>query len=200
MGRKSKAVVRKQEILSHFYQVIIDEGFEGASIAKIAKRMEVNPSLIIHYFSTKETMVLDLIAYIISTYSTHILPDFSEESDPYDRWGDVLDVVARIDWERIMNNIVFYNCYTLGLRDPQVNAQFVGLYQRVLDQLVEEIHLANEAGIIQVREARRGAEMMLTLVEGANFLQHVTPNGPKSAERAEAIKASIMRLLTDQHL
>ncbi|MEM7658841.1 MAG: TetR/AcrR family transcriptional regulator [Bacteroidota bacterium] len=200
MGRKSKAVVRKQEILSHFYQVIIDEGFEGASIAKIAKRMDVNPSLIIHYFSTKEAMVLDLIAYIISTYSEHILPDFSEESNSQDRWGDVLDVVSRIDWERIMNNIVFYSCYTLGLRDPKINEQFVGLYQRVIDQLVEEIQLAHQANIIQVQDPRRAAEMMLTLVEGANFLQHVTHDGPKSSERAEQVKASIMRLLTDSHV
>ncbi|MEZ4851774.1 MAG: TetR/AcrR family transcriptional regulator [Bacteroidia bacterium] len=58
MGRKSKAKIRRQEILSHFYEVIIEEGFEGASIGKIAKRMEVNPSLLIHYFSTKMLWLL----------------------------------------------------------------------------------------------------------------------------------------------
>ena len=92
MGRKSKAKIRKQEILSHFYEVIIEEGFEGASIGKIAKRMEVNPSLLIHYFSTKDAMVIGLIDYIMATYSSHILPDFSKVEDPQERWDDVVDV------------------------------------------------------------------------------------------------------------
>ena len=96
MGRKSKAKIRRQEILSHFYEVIIEEGFEGASIGKIAKRMEVNPSLLIHYFSTKDAMVIGLIDYIMSTYSSHIIPDFLSVEDPQERWDDVVDVVFKI--------------------------------------------------------------------------------------------------------
>ena len=116
MGRKSKAKIRKQEILSHFYEVIIEEGFEGASIGKIAKRMAVNPSLLIHYFSSKDAMVVGLIDYIMSTYSSHILPDFSKVDDPQERWDDVLDVVSKIQWDLIMDKTVFYSFYTLGMR------------------------------------------------------------------------------------
>ena len=38
MRKHKKAEVRKPEILENYYQVLIEEGFEGASIAKIAKR------------------------------------------------------------------------------------------------------------------------------------------------------------------
>ena len=51
--KKDGAPLRKREILEHFQQVLVEEGFEGASIGKIARRMGINPSLIIHYFSTK---------------------------------------------------------------------------------------------------------------------------------------------------
>ena len=61
MGRKSKADVRKKEILEHFYIVLKQEGFENASIAKIANLMDVNPSLLIHYFKTKEEMVFAFV-------------------------------------------------------------------------------------------------------------------------------------------
>ena len=60
MGRKSKAAVRKREILEHFYNILKEEGLEKASIAKVAKRMAVNPSLLIHYFKTKEAMTVAL--------------------------------------------------------------------------------------------------------------------------------------------
>lgn len=195
MGRKSKANVRKQEILSHFYQVIIDEGFEGASIAKIAKRMDVNPSLLIHYFSTKESMILGLIEYIISTYSSHIMPDFSRESDPAQRWEDVLDVVSQIQWDRIMNNIVFYSCYTLGLRNPEIRTQFTALYKEISKTLTEEIRHANSAKIIDVKDPERASELIITLMEGANFYQHLRPGQADRENRSSFLRSSIVSLI-----
>ena len=150
MGRKSKAVVRRQEILSHFYEVIIEEGFEGASIAKIAKRMDVNPSLLIHYFNTKDEMVLGLIDYIINTYSPTILPDFSTTEDPAERWQDVLDVLAHMQWDRIMNHKVFYSCYALGLRQEEVQKRFHDLYEQLLSKLEAEVAHANASKLIRV--------------------------------------------------
>ncbi|MDX2249257.1 MAG: TetR/AcrR family transcriptional regulator [Bacteroidia bacterium] len=191
MGRKSKSTVRKQEILSYFYDVIIDEGFEGASIAKIAKRMEVNPSLLIHYFSNKDAMVLGLIDYIISTYSSHILPDFSLVLDPQERWEDVLDVVSLIQWDRIMNNTVFYSCYTLGLRLPEVKERFVEYYSSFRKALVKEIVYANEHGVIQINDPEKAAKLMISLIEGSNFYQHLDSGKPNNAERIAMIKQTI---------
>jgi len=51
---KDKADIRKYEILVHFQHVFAKQGFEVASIAKIAKKMDVHPSLLTHYFSTKK--------------------------------------------------------------------------------------------------------------------------------------------------
>jgi len=58
MPRKNKANIRKREILEHFYEVLSNEGLEGASIAKIAKHMGVHPSLLMHYFKTKSVIRL----------------------------------------------------------------------------------------------------------------------------------------------
>lgn len=194
MGRKSKANVRRQEILSHFYEVIIEEGFEGASIAKIANRMEVNPSLLIHYFSTKDAMVLGLIDYIISTYSSHLLPDFSMEADPAIRWEDVLDVISHIQWDLIMNNVVFYSCYTLGMRSPEVRERFVELYESVRKSLSREIRHATEHGVIQVKDPDKAAKLIISLFEGANFYQHVDPDKPDANERANFLKNTIRQI------
>lgn len=192
MGRKSKANIRKQEILAHFYEVIIDEGFEGASIAKIAKRMDVNPSLLIHYFSTKDAMVLGLIDYIIDTYSVQIIPDFSGTTDPAERWEDVLDVVSRIQWDRIMNNTVYYSCYTLSFRNEEIRQRFRSFYKGLVNTLAYEVEHASKAGIIRVKNSSEVAEMMLSLVEGANFYQHVGDRTVSPDDRAERIK-SVMK-------
>lgn len=200
MGRKSKATVRRQEILSHFYQVIIDEGFEGASIAKIAKRMEVNPSLLIHYFSTKDAMVVGLIDYIMTTYSPTILPDFSETADPAERWQDVLDVVSQMKWDRIMNHKVFYSCYALGLRLDEVRQRFEGLYQSLIEKLQTEIEHANQAGLIKVENPRKAAEFIMTLAEGRSFLQHVTPEVENNESEVASFRNIAHQMLSAGHL
>lgn len=195
MGRKSKANVRRPEILSHFYEVIIEEGFEGASIAKIAKRMKVNPSLLIHYFSTKEAMVSGLIEYIIATYANQLLPDFSREKDPAMRWEDVLEVISRLNWDMFVNHAVYYNCYTLGLRDPEVRRQFVALYETLASRLVLEIEFASQNGIISVRDPQKASDMIISLLEGANFYQYVRPQEWTREQRRELIRAVVSTIL-----
>lgn len=190
MGRKSKANVRKQEILSHFYEVIIEEGFEGASIAKIAKKMDVNPSLLIHYFSTKDAMIIGLIEYIIQTYSSHILPDFSKVEDPRERWEDVVDVLSHLQWDTFLNQTVFYSAYTLSFRSQEIQQKFAELYQKVLARLEEEIIHARDAGIIQVQDASQAARLMLTLMEGANFCRQVRVTNDQET-RQQMISATL---------
>ena len=60
MKKRKNAEIRKPEILENYYRVIIEEGIEGASIGKIANRMDIHPSLIIHYFKTKKNLTLEL--------------------------------------------------------------------------------------------------------------------------------------------
>jgi len=200
MGRKSKAKVRRQEILYHFYEVIIEEGFEGASIAKIAKKMDVNPSLLIHYFETKNKMVLGLIDYIIETYSAQILPDFSTVEDPQERWEDVVDVVSRIQWNTFLNTTVFYSAYTLGFRNAEIKERFIQLYQGVSEKIRQEVETAHKAGIIQVNDASAAARFILTLMEGAKDYQSVDPSFKGEHEdlekRSKMIKSTINQLVS----
>lgn len=194
MGRKSKAKVRQKEILSHFYDVIIDEGFEGASIAKIAKRMDVNPSLLIHYFSTKDAMVIGLMDHIITTYSAQLFPDFSKVSDPKERWEDLVDVSSRIQWDRIMNSTVFFSFYTLALRMPEIKKRFNTLYDGIIQVLIEEITHANKAGIIKITDPKVEAERLIAVIEGYNFYYNLKGEETDMDQRAETLKSVILSL------
>ena len=59
MRKNKNADHRKPEILESYYQVMIQKGIEGTSISKIAERLDIHPSLIIHYFKNKENMKLE---------------------------------------------------------------------------------------------------------------------------------------------
>ena len=73
MRKNLSADLRKPEILESYYQVLIQEGLEGASIGKIADRLNIHPSLIIHYFKNKERMKLALVDLLVEKYNA---PEF----------------------------------------------------------------------------------------------------------------------------
>ena len=56
MGRKSLKETRQKEIVKAFYSVAKREGLEKTSIAKVAENMKINPSLVIHYFKSKQEL------------------------------------------------------------------------------------------------------------------------------------------------
>jgi len=68
MHKNQRAEIRKPEILENYYKILIDEGFKGAPIGKIAKHMHIHPSLIIHDFKTKENMSSEVVDLLIKKY------------------------------------------------------------------------------------------------------------------------------------
>ncbi|NLE16683.1 MAG: TetR/AcrR family transcriptional regulator [Spirochaetales bacterium] len=59
--RERDALQMKQDILTAANQIAEKEGFDAISIRKIAKMIEYTPSLIYHYFASKEEIVSVLL-------------------------------------------------------------------------------------------------------------------------------------------
>ena len=88
MGRKSLKEVRQKEIIESFYNVAQKEGLENASLAKVAKKMGVNTSLVLHYFESKEALIFGLINFILEGYkSMYITEENKNENKSKLIWG-----------------------------------------------------------------------------------------------------------------
>ena len=59
---------KEQRIRSAVIEVILEEGFSGASISKIARRAEVSPATVYIYYDNKE----DMMKSIFEQYSAHM--------------------------------------------------------------------------------------------------------------------------------
>jgi AcrR family transcriptional regulator len=94
MGRKSLKPVRQKGIIKAFYKVAQKEGLENASIAKVAGILEVNPSLVIHYFSTKQDLMHGLIEYILERYRLLYNPE-NGTSNPKQR---LVKIIRKINY------------------------------------------------------------------------------------------------------
>ncbi|MBW2367675.1 MAG: TetR family transcriptional regulator, partial [Deltaproteobacteria bacterium] len=65
--------IRKQEIMEHFYKVVNEHGFSGTTLAKVADSLGVGPSLLVHYYKSKELMVIDFVDFIVSNYEQYYI-------------------------------------------------------------------------------------------------------------------------------
>lgn len=195
MRKNSSAKTRKPEILEQYYQVMIAEGFEGASIGKIADRMGIHPSLIIHYFKTKEKMTVALVELIIEKFEAPHFLQFNDISEPARRFQKLVDTLFSKEWSYTVDPSVFYAFYYLSFRHPIIRQRFEAMFKRFRDYLVNEIEFFKVQGIVHTDDIPKAADMMLTLVEGLVFHANFLSGRQPFAEFAEYAKTCVLSIL-----
>lgn len=195
MGRKSKAVVRKQEILEHFYNVMCLQGFENASIAKVAASMNVNPSLLTHYFKTKEEMVIELVDFFLNRYESAFIEDFRRIEDPKSRFEMAMNTLFGVAWLGVGDYSVFYACYYLASRHERIQERFKQMYARFSQFIIIEANSWIENKIVKKYTAEEVAEYLIITTEGMTFYQRLQPVETWPA-RAEWLRKMAIQTLT----
>jgi AcrR family transcriptional regulator len=196
MARRSdKAELRRREILENFYEVLKEEGLEGTSIAKIAARMDIHPSLIIHYFSTKEEMIVALVDSILEKYEETFLPVLQEIEDLEERLEATIDAIFGLDWARLVDAGVFYACYSLSFRNQRVKDSFQRMYSRLREIMIEEITALMDKNVILKADAGMLADLVITLLEGYDYYRGLMEDDERFDELSRFLKQNAMAIL-----
>lgn len=168
MGRKSLKAERQKEIIVAFYKVAQREGLENASLAKVAKETGVNSSLISHYFGSKEDLVFGLINYILERYK-FIFASESGGENSEKRLVKLVDNLFSREWNELIDDGVFYSCFTLVFRDGKIKAAFKDLHDYLRLLLTEVIEEANKNGEVNIENPKNTADLIFILVEGTYY-------------------------------
>ena len=191
-----KADIRKPEILENFYHVLIEEGFEGASINKIAKRMDIHPSLIIHYFKTKENLTIELADYLIEKYEAPEFLKFDHIQDLEKRFEALIDTIFSLEWSRTLDPGLHFGFFYLSFRNAKIRKAYEKMLQRFRDYLMRELDVYRQAGIVTVNNTKMAADMVVTLIEGLEFHAHFLAGGQPFARYAGYTKQLVLSMLT----
>lgn len=168
VGRKSIKETRQKEIVEAFYQVAQKEGLENASIAKIAKVLAINPSLIIHYFNSRDDLIFGLIEYILSKYR-HIYNFENGTKSTKKRLVGIIDNLFSHQWGNLIDDGVFYSCYALIFRSEKIRDKYKKLHDVLHEWLAEHLIAANEEGVIAVENPRETANLIFVIIDGAYY-------------------------------
>ena len=169
MGRKSIAKVRRREIIGEFYEVARVEGLENASIAKIAKRMKINPSLIIHYFSNKQALIFGLIEYILERYRGIFDVNGTEDLRHIDRLYLIMNRLFTREWNNLVDDGVYFSCFALLFRDSEIKASYGNLHQSLRGFLADLITKCNDEETMDDPDPQGTADIIFVILEGAYF-------------------------------
>jgi len=194
MGRKSLKETRRQEIIKVFYQVAKKEGYENTSIAKIAKVMDINPSLIIHYFETKEGLTYELIDHILDRYLLIYTVKNKEKASLSDLQSTI-EMLFSKKWNLLFDDGLFYTFYALAFREKKIKQK----YKLILDSLRKGLALlieqCNAQCITNVNDPKVAADFIFVMVDGAYFYLSLENDKKAYSERLAYYKQKAYDLL-----
>lgn len=176
--RRQSAQERKPVILKALYETIEQEGFENASVAKVAARAGVHASLVIHYFGTKEQMVLALVDEVLTTYAG-LVRRLPKSGPPAARLEQLLQLIWSREWHETASLSVVFSFLALSQRVPSVLARVRHLYASYRRYLLVQVRAFAEAGIIAIDHPEATVEALISLSEGSHYFcrYHVTDDG-----------------------
>ena len=194
MGRKSLKPIRQKGIIKAFYKVAQKEGLENASIAKVASVLDVNPSLVIHYFETKQDLIHRLIEYILERYRLIYNPE-NGTLNPVERLKKIIRNLFSRKWDKLIDDGVFYSSFSLIFRDKTLKAHYKNLHDHLRQMLTNTLKGANENGVIDVDDVEKTADLVFILVEGAYYYLSMVSDKSEYVSRIEHYQKTVLSML-----
>ncbi len=169
MGRKSKRQTRRLEIIQSFYEVAKENGLENASIAKVAEAMGISNGLVMHYFNTKDELLLGLNEYILQQHLNVLIEDHLGAMRTREDLEKLIYNLFSRKWNQYFDDGVFYSCYALVYRNKGFNDSFRQYLMKLHEVLKEELNQAYMNGIIYNKNIDELTEIIFALIDGSYY-------------------------------
>lgn len=194
MGRKSLKPIRQKGIIKAFYKVARKEGLENASIAKVATVLNVNPSLVMHYFKTKQDMVHGLVEYILERYRLIYVSE-NGSSDPSDRLRKIIRNLFSRQWSRLFDDGVFYSSFSLIFRDHTLKVLYKELHDHLRQMLRDALKEARDNDVIEIDDVEKTSDLVFIFVEGAYYYLSMVSDKEEYKNRLELYEKTVLSLI-----
>ncbi|WP_263358850.1 TetR/AcrR family transcriptional regulator [Acidicapsa ligni] len=181
------------KILSAAAELFLQEGFDRASVASIAKLAGASKETLYSRFSTKEELFEAVIArktdILLQQFSRVLVQKQSVESVLKMYGSNLLDFMLLPEMQRLNRTLI-----SAAPQFPELAGKFWRLCpQREQDQLAEYLKLQVDCGALKLTDTAKGAELFFSLCLG-QFLSHaylLVRKPPNAAERKRHIRTAV---------
>ena len=139
--------------------------------------MGVSPNLVLHYFDSKEAMIMELFDVIMDQYIEHLSKVISDIPKGPQRLKILIKTMFGLGKNRqLLSEKSYYAFYYLSLFDDQIKLRFNQKYRQLTDMVVAEVESSGHfKGTSQVDLAEQ-TEFLLSLFEGFTFKSNIRIN------------------------
>ncbi|MDR7129245.1 AcrR family transcriptional regulator [Algoriphagus sp. 4150] len=169
MGLSNISDLRRREIVEAFYNTAIKEGLESTSIAKIAKSLEIPPSLIIHYYKSKSELVTALIDHCLELYLQIFEKAYTQKKKSPDVLYALLQRMFSKDWNELFDDGVYYSAYALVFREAEVKEKFNKIHKTLRSKFSELLMECDELGYIDCKDPEQSSNLIFSLLDGTYY-------------------------------
>lgn len=195
MGLSNITVLRKREIVKAFYQTAVKEGLEGTSIAKIAKTLEIQPSLIVHYYKSKDELITALIDHCLELYLKIFEESYSSKNDPRAMLVALINRMFSKDWNDLFDDGVYYSAYAMVFREPAFREKFSKIHRTLREQLSDLLEKCDQSGEINCENPSLTANRIFFLLDGTYFFINMLSTQKEQNEHLKQSKLLAFEML-----
>lgn len=157
---------KARDIIAAAYQVMLEDGFAGASIRKIAGRAGVSKYMIHYYFEDKETLMVEVVKEVVRGIDQAIKGIF--ERYPTNR--ERIEKGVRDWWEDFKKDngplSILQDSVIQGRRIPEINRRIVVFYREVVEDLAAAIMRDDDSGSLTGERARAAVIHLFSTLDG----------------------------------
>lgn len=164
---RTKGQQRTLEVLDAAIAVLVEEGYAGFSLRRIADRAGMRLSNVQYYFPGKESLLEAILAREFDR-SLAVLAGLPAELSPRARLEAIIDYVLA-DQENPASCAIFWELWALAPREPAAATIMDRYYARFVETAAAEV-LGLSPDLDPVT-ARRRAALMVSAMEGASLLR-----------------------------
>jgi AcrR family transcriptional regulator len=170
----------REAILQATHEILCEEGYSGASMSRIADRVDISKSVLYHHYDDKDTLLRELLDMTLSALLEESLRDVEENpvaalrrflSIPLGIPDDTQEATAAISPEFARTYI---ELRAQAAHDPQYRENFGKNEARLRETLVDVVGRGVEAGDLEAVDPEAAAEYLLTLSQGLIFRRLTT--------------------------
>ena len=173
MARQSIAEIRREEITKAFFKVVSEKGLQKATIREVTEVAGFRFGLLHHYYPNKEAMLLDVLDYVITTYTAEFQKGVSKYDSAIDRLRYFISWLFDIERFDLEFSRAWIEFWVLSKTEPVVSEALKKCYRDAKDIIVGIIRYGIKRGEFKKVNPYDTASMLLGLCEGVCAVLYV---------------------------
>lgn len=197
MAPRRNTEARRAQIVDAFLSVVAERGYDGASVAEVAKTAGLNQGLIHYHFADKQAILLEALRDLALRHETRLDAAFDEAgADPLRRISAFIEahlgLGAYVDRRALVCWVVMGS---EASRRPAVRQAYETALVGLTARLVQTLGEAKDAGLIAHPEPEAAAMALMAVVQGYFELSASAPGRIPAGSAAPSARAMAEGLL-----